>query len=130
MKKTVEDIFSLLNWILKKPSYQYHFGEEVPSTFMLLRWLSMSNQENAKIINQTVNRWYQNYSLYGDNVLISKFLKILLQKYTKKINYFKKITQKKTKQADEIQEHIYRECSKKEVIFQKQMLEELKKISK
>jgi hypothetical protein len=126
------DIFCFLNFILKKTKIDISSVEEKPSTFMLLRWLSMSNQENCKIINQTVNRWYLNYDLYGNTTLITKFLNVLLQKYTKKLLYLKKKTIKKpkTKDEDEIQEHIFRECSKREIKNQKQILEELKQISK
>jgi hypothetical protein len=132
MNNQVCDIFCFLNFILKKTKIDFSSIEEKPSTFMLLRWLSMSNPENCKIINQTVNRWYQNYDLYGNSILITKFLNIILQKYTKKLLYLKKKTNKKPKttEENEIQEHLYRECSIREIKNQKQLLEELKRISK
>lgn len=125
------DIFCFLDFILKKTKLDLSSIEEKPSTFMLIRWLSMSNQENCKILNQTVNRWYSNYDLYGNTILITKFLNTVLQKHTKRLSYLKRKTNKKQKtQQDEIQEHFHRECSKKEFMNQKQILEELKKASK
>lgn len=130
MNKQLDGIFSLLDWILKKSNLKYDFNNEKPSTFMLMRWLSMSSKEDAKIINETVNRWYSNYELYSDTPIISKFLRIVLQKNTKRLFYIKKKVNKKNKKNEEVHEHLYRECSKKEIINQKLLLEELQTISK
>ena len=131
MNKPLDGIFGTLDWILKKSNLDYDFNNEMPSTFMLMRWLSMSSKENSKIINETVNRWHSNPKLYSDTSIISKFLRIILQKNTKRIFYLKKKTMKKTNKGDEdIQEHLYRECSKKEIIDQKLLLEELQLSSK
>jgi hypothetical protein len=130
MKKQADGIFPLLEWILQKPKQEFIFDEDKPSTFMLLRWLSMSSKENSKIVNETLNRWYSNYSFYNDTVTVSKFLKNLLHYHGKRLNYIKKKTTKKPKLQEETEEHLYRECSKKEVLQQKQLLEELRKLSK
>jgi hypothetical protein len=130
MNKQIDGIFSLLDWILKKPKSDYGFSGESPSTFMLMRWLSMSSKEDTRIINETVNRWHSNYVLYSDISIISKFLRIVLQKNTKRLFYIKKKTKKPNKKHEETQEHVYRECSKKEIINQKLLLEELKTFSK
>jgi hypothetical protein len=131
MNKQLDGIFGMLDWILKKPNLDYDFNNEMPSTFMLMRWLSMSSKESSKIINETVNRWHSNPKLYSDISIISKFLRIILQKNTKRLFYLKKKTKKKTIKGDEdTQEHLYRECSKKEIINQKRLLEELQLSSK
>lgn len=120
MKKT-EDLFPVLNWILKK-SKTINDNTKYPSTFILNRWLSMTTQFNALIVNQTINKWS---FLYVDSGFVSKFLRVLLEKHVSKISYLKKKKNKNKPFDLEDNENIIRECSKREIFLQKKLIEEL-----
>lgn len=126
MNQYKDNIFPLLDWILKKKK-NINFEDSLPSTFIINRWLSMVSIENCLIINQTVNRWYQNNLLYSDSVLMSKFLNVVLPKNSKRISYIKK---KKIKKQENSELELNRECSKREIIIQNKLIEELKRLTK
>ncbi len=126
MNQYKDNIFPLLDWILKKKK-NIDFDDSIPSTFIINRWLSMVSIESCLIINQTVNRWYQNNLLYSDSVLMSKFLNIVLPKNNKRISYIKK---KKTKKQENSELELNRECSKREIFIQNKLIEELKRLTK
>jgi hypothetical protein len=128
--KNIDGLFPFLDWILKKTN-NFDKDLEIPSTFMINRWLSMSTIDNCKIINETLNKWGNVYSIYGDMNIVPKFLRTIINKYNKRLIYIKK--KKKTEHSekkDDIQDHIHRECSKREIIFQKNTIEELKLVCK
>jgi len=128
MSSQKEGLFPLLDWILKKES-NLSLNMDLPSTFLVNRWLSMCSIENSLIINETLNRWSRNYSFYSDICSVSKFLRVVLPKNNKRISYIKK---KKTKiqektASDDVS---CRECSKREISIQNKLLEELKRLTK
>jgi hypothetical protein len=126
--KNTEDLFPVINWILKKTN-KLNNNIKYPSTFLLNRWLSMSTKSNAKVINETLNKWSSISFLYTDSGFVCKFLKSLLEKYTFKISYFKK-NKTKTKNIDiEDNENILRECSKREIFSEKKFIAELNKMT-
>jgi hypothetical protein len=128
MSSQKEGLFPLLDWILKKENNN-SLNMDLPSTFLVNRWLSMSSIENSLIINETLNRWSRNYSFYSDISSVSKFLRVVLPKNNKRFSYIKK---KKTKlQKQEISDDIsFRECSKREIDIQNKLIEELKRLTK
>lgn len=128
MSSQKEGLFPLLDWILKKENNN-SLNMDLPSTFLVNRWLSMSSIENSLIINETLNRWSRNYSFYSDISSVSKFLRVVLPKNNKRFSYIKK---KKTKlQKQEISDDIsFRECSKREIDIQNKLIEKLKRLTK
>ena len=128
MNSQKEGLFPLLDWILKKNNND-SLKMNLPSTFIVKRWISMSSIDNSLIINETLNRWSKNYSFYSDIVSVSKFLRVILPKYNKKISYIKKknIKLQKNEESDDFS---FRECSKREIYIQNKLLEELKRLTK
>jgi hypothetical protein len=128
MSSQKEGLFPLLDWILKKES-NLCLNMDLPSTFIVNRWLSMCSIENSLIINETLNRWSRNYSFYSDICSVSKFLRVVLPKNNKRISYIKK---KKTKiqEKNTSDDVSCRECSKREIIIQNKLIEEFKRLTK
>jgi len=116
---TDNSLFDTLNWILKKyKKPEIVFG----SNFMLNRWLSMSNNQTAQIINSTGNRWIKVLKDFQ----ISKFYHVLLPKTNGRISYIKKKTKKENdKDYKTIAENM--ELSTKDIIFLENALEDLDK---
>ena len=125
MKNT---FFPYLQWVLKinkeKP--------EIPkySTFLCNRWLSMASKPIAHIVNLTTNKWAYNQNIF-DEETISKFFRILIPKYAKKIEYIKK----SPKEDEDMNENIdfyanSMELSKKEIEQYQKTLDELNLVSK
>ena len=124
MKKYNDNIFEILNWILKKDKKTPETCSGV-STFMLNRWLSMSDGLAASVINATVNRWVSQCNLFRDADLSGKFYHKTLPKNFKRINYIKKPDQKITE--EELSGLAYNlEKSHREIKFLNQALEEMK----
>jgi hypothetical protein len=120
-----DSIFDVINWILKKPKTKINIQENV-STYLINRWLSMVGPDHSNIINETLNRWYYNNSIYTDTEIVSNLYRLILPKNIKKINYIKKNKEKKQKINQNVCfEHTQREISKREVDQQKKLLEEL-----
>jgi len=120
-----DSIFDVINWILKKPKTKLNIQENV-STYLINRWLSMVGPDHSNIINETLNRWYYNNSIYTDTETVSNLYRLILPKNIKKINYIKKNKEKKQKINQNVCfEHTQREISKREVDQQKKLLEEL-----
>lgn len=125
-----DNIFSILNWVLKKPKIELKIEEKL-STFLLNRWLSMVGTDHANIVNETTNRWYYVNSIYSDINCVSKLYRTIIPKNTKKINYIKKNKEKKEKTKNQdCFEHTQREISKRELQEQKRLIEELTNITK
>jgi hypothetical protein len=123
MKKTNNNLFDTLNWILKKN------GKEpdnlLDSNFILNRWLSMVSPEMAQIINTTGNRW--NKSII--KLPMAKFYKLVLPKCFSKISYTKK--KLKDKEAENYKEMTNSlEISSRELNFFENALEEINNCSK
>lgn len=65
-----------------------NFYEVLPSNYLLQRWISMSNNGNITLLNETINKLY---SVYGsDREFLYKMLVILIDSDNIKINYIKK----------------------------------------
>jgi hypothetical protein len=116
------NLFDTLNWILKKNKKPQNKFE---SNFMLNRWLSMSNNQIAQIINSTGNRWIKVLKDFQ----ISKFYYIILPKNNDRISYIKKKTkQENDKDYKIIAENM--ELSTKDIVFLENALEDLNNQSK
>lgn len=120
--------FPYLQWILKsntnKPEIPKNIG------FLSNRWLSMASKPIAQIVNCTSNRWNNCQNVFDDET-ISKFYRILIPKFAKKIEYIKK----SPKEDEETNENIefysnLMELSKKEIEQYQKTLEELQLTSK
>jgi len=121
----MENIFELLNWILRKTK-SFPIDENDLSLFMLNRWLSMANSDVAKIVNLTYNRWNISKDEYDRDHVI-RFYQKIIPKYTKRITYIKKTKKVKDKEAvDDITVCQNLEISKKELIRYNKLLEDLK----
>lgn len=127
--KTYEGLFPFLDFVLKNKNI-LDSSLEVPSSFMINRWLSMSSIDNSKIINETTNKWNKNYSMSKDIDLLSKFYRTVLIKNSKRLSYLNKSKKNKILKTEESFEHIHKECSKREIINQKNFIEELKSLYK
>lgn len=127
--KNCEGLFPFLDFVLKNKS-TFDNSLETPNSFMLNRWLSMSSIDNSKIINETTNKWNKNYLTSKDIDLLTKFYRTVLIKNNKKISYLNKNKKNKTIKTEDSCDHIYRECSKKEIILQKNFIEELNSLHK
>jgi len=127
--KNCEGLFPFLDFVLKNKN-NFDSSLEVPSSFMINRWLSMSSIDNSKIINETTNKWNKNYLISKDIELLTKFYRLILIKSTKRLSYLNKNKKNKTTKTEDCFEHIHRECSKKEITNQKNLIEELNSLHK
>ena len=86
----MKSITKTLNYILKKKK-DSPTEQECSQPFILNRWLSMSDSSIAKIINSTTNRWITQTGICSNNSLkMSNFLKCIVPKINRKIEYIKK----------------------------------------
>jgi hypothetical protein len=124
-KKYNDDLFVYLNWILKKPVKVLQL-QNIPSTFITNRWLSMVNKDTASIVNATFNRWLTVKSFSSDNLLAGKFYRILIPSSNKRINYFKKGTLESSKNVEDLSQLAKNlEMSQKEIEMYNQTLDYL-----
>lgn len=118
MKKNKNDLFDVLNWVLKNNNKEP--SQKNVSCFMLNRWLSMSSIDNANIVNSTFNRWL----LKKINLPYVNFFRCILPTTKKQIQYIKK--QNNLDTMDDIT-HISNnmELSTREIIFLEKSLADL-----
>jgi hypothetical protein len=100
-KKYNDDLFVYLDWLLKKPIKDLQL-QNVPSTFITNRWLSMTNVDITNIVNTTFNRWLLSKNFSSDNSLASKFYRIVIPKFNKRISYIKKPTLENSKDIEDV----------------------------
>ena len=82
----------------------------------------MADDNFAKIINLTTNRWFLKFFDFD----FSKFYRVVLPKKNKRINYIKKKKNEKDKNEEEFFDIAsVMECSKREIEFFKKTLEEI-----
>lgn len=119
-----DNLFSFLNWILKKTSK--NVLDTPPSTFIVNRWLSMADNSLAKIVNVTLNRWLYKTQLFRDIFFPGKFYRVFLPKINKKFSYIKRVT-KENQDEDSFNILISNsmELSQREIILYNKTLEEL-----
>lgn len=104
----MDNIFSILNWVLKKTK-KHDLNFNCTSVYMLNRWLSMSDPSVANIVNVTSNRWMC-MTNFGRNLeSVSKFYYKIIPRFNSKINYIKK-PEKKTEDSDLLS--LARSCEK------------------
>lgn len=122
------DLFGYLDWILKKrgtePSEQ-----NVPYSFLVNRWLSMADPVIAQIVNATTNKWISEDGIATDGLMMGKFYKIILPKFTRKINYIKKAIKEKDHE-DSINIAQSMQLSVREIEIYEKTLAEIKKAVK
>jgi hypothetical protein len=123
------NIFEFLDWILKKKEKEPIYENNI-TDYILNRWLSMSDFDAAKILNVTVNRWNkcdENSEVFLDNC---KFLKTILPKINKKLEYLKKKNTNIEEKEEEAEEDILiknYEISKRELKLYNNLLDYIKK---
>lgn len=122
------NFFQYLLWLLRVTDKQ----PEIPRSlgYMENRWISMTNNSNAQIVNMTTNRWLNCLDTFNPET-ISKFYRSLIPRYTKKLEYLKK----PLKEENEVNENIefysnLMELSKREIEMYENTLEELNLTSK
>lgn len=126
-KKYNDDLFVYLNWILKKPIQEPQL-QNIPSTFITNRWLSMIDKEVANVVNITFNKWLTCKIFSTDNSLAGKFYRIVLSKNTKRISYLKKTTINKPSELEDTEALAKNlEMSQKEILMYKETLDFLAK---
>lgn len=122
------NFFPYLQWILKSTTTK----PEIPkhSSYLTNRWLSMASKSIANIVNLTTNRWcIKNNSFEEDD--ISKFYRVLIPRYGKKIDYIKKSPREDEDDIENIERYSeIMELSKKEIEQYQKMLDELNLSSK
>jgi len=122
-KNTIDGLFPLLDWILKKKG-KLPTDLNLPGSFLINRWLSMTDPSVAQIVNATSNRWINKTELAKDNHSIYKFFYLVLPKTIKKISYIKK-SGKEYNNEDVTDTATSMECSTKEIEFYNKTLAEL-----
>lgn len=95
--QTQNNLFDILDFVLKKTDIDIDLHEN-NNIFILNRWLSMSDQNIAKIINSTSNRWL----LKNNHTNFLKFYRSFLPKINKKIKYIKKPLKNKNEEQTDI----------------------------
>jgi hypothetical protein len=102
MAQKPTNIFQFLDWVLKKKGPEPVDENEV-APYIFNRWISMSSEAHAAIVNSTMNRWMSmdNYSEFSD---IARFYHSILPKEFSRISYIKKptVTEKKQDVDDKI----------------------------
>jgi hypothetical protein len=92
--QTENKIFDVIDFVLKKTNVDVSLFD-FKTNYVLNRWLSMSDQNIAKIVNATTNRWL----LKNNSINILKFYRSFLPKINKRIKYIKKTS--KLKNSDQ-----------------------------
>ena len=123
-KNTIDGLFPLLDWILKKKG-KAPTDLNLPGSFLINRWLSMTDPSIAQIVNATSNRWINKTELAKDNRSVFKFFYTVLPKTLKRINYIKK-SNKEYNNEDVSDIATSMECSTKEIESYNKTLAELK----
>jgi hypothetical protein len=123
------NIFEFLDWVLKKKEKEPIYENNI-STYIINRWLSMSDLDAAKIINVSTNRW-DTQQEDSDNFLNNcKFYKTLLPKIHKKIEYIKRKDLKSQEDFEkELEENLLikeYEISKRELKIYNNLLDNIK----
>lgn len=95
----MNNIFEFLDWVLKKGKKE-PIDENNITGFMFNRWVSMSDPDNAKIVNITYNRWLNTESDTGF-LTIAKFYRSVLPKSSSRVSYIKKPIKKVEKENDD-----------------------------
>jgi hypothetical protein len=118
------NIFKILDFVLKKKKITSSEVKNINS-YLLNRWISMTESNNVNILNITSNRWLTRKT----NIDIIKFYHAVLPKYTKHIKYIKKKTI--TKNDDELisSNSMKMELSNREIFEYETMLDFLSKDS-
>jgi hypothetical protein len=131
MKKNniIDGLFPLMNWVLKKTRL-IDDNLNFPSSYILNRWLSMSDKNSAIIINNTFNYWSNKNVLFNNSYDMSKFLRVVLPTIKNKFSYIKKTSQNKSENDDVEFESKARECSEREIILNKSLLALLQTVNK
>lgn len=123
----MNEIFKVLDFILKKNKSPVS-TEEPPHSFMLNRWLSMSDPSIALIINATTNKWATCRGICSrESFKMTEFLECILPKINKRIQYIKKST-KKNKDLESPDSVL--ELSNRELKLYNETLDFIKKTSK
>ena len=120
-KNNLDGLFPLINWVLKKTQL-VNTDLTFPTSYMLNRWLSMSDKSTAIIINNTFNYWNNKNILFNDIIEMSKFLKVILPTIKNKFSYIKKINPNKNEETNEEFESKAKECSQREIKNNKALL--------
>jgi hypothetical protein len=123
-KKYNDSLFDCLNWILKKTVKDLS-SIQLPSSFMVNRWLSMVDPSTSQIVNATTNRWINKSESYKDSLFLSQFYRALLPKYNGKINYIKK-KQKEVLDREDLNLSNQMQMSQREIDLYNQTLDEIK----
>lgn len=122
-KNYSSDLFSYLDWILKKNRKDLDH-ENLPYPFITNRWLSMADPNIAQIVNATTNRWITGDGVAKDSFRFAKFMRIILPKFSKKIAYIKKpIVKKEDTDLEICSQNL--ELSKREIEIYEKTLAEL-----
>lgn len=123
-KRYSDNLFDCLNWILKKTIKDLS-TTQLPSCFIINRWLSMVDKSTAQIVNATTNRWVNKTETYKNSLFLCQFYKTLLPKYTGRINYIKK-SQKESSISEEPLNFSQLEISQREIDLYNRTLDEMK----
>jgi glutaredoxin 2 len=127
-KKYNDNLFECLDWILKK-TLKDPSTIQMPSSFIVNRWLSMVDSSFAQIVNATSNRWLNKTDLYKNSLFAAQFYRIILPKYTGRLSYIKK-KQKENTQTEESNFNTQLEMSQREIDLYNQTLDEMKSLVK
>lgn len=127
-KKYNDNLFECLDWILKK-TLKDPSTIQMPSSFIVNRWLSMADSSFAQIVNATSNRWLNKTDLYKNSLFVAQLYRIILPKYTGRLSYIKK-KQKESTQIEESNFHTQLEMSQREIDLYNQTLDEMKSLVK
>ena len=123
--QTNNNIFEFLDWILKKKEKEPIYENNI-TDYILNRWVSMSDFDAAKITNVTVNRWNKCDESSENFLQNCKFLKIILPKIHKKLEYLKKKNINTEEDSDEYILIKNYEISKREIKIYNNLLEYIK----
>jgi hypothetical protein len=121
-KKPKDDLFPYLNWLIKKNNIQP--SSNIPSSFIVNRWLSMLDDSYAQIVNVTVNRWLKHTCLNKYPESVGYFYRTILPKVNKKFSYIKKQNKETTEQEELTNYASSMEISQKELLAYNQLLED------
>jgi hypothetical protein len=125
----IDGLFPLINWVLKKTQL-INNDLNFPTSYLLNRWLSMSDKNSAIIINNTFNTWNNKNILFNNTLEMSKFLRIIMPTIKNKFSYIKKSTFIKNENDDVEFESKARECSQREIKYNKSLLDLLQSLNK
>lgn len=127
-KKYNDEIFTKLDWVLKKKGKVPIFNNKI-SYFLFNRWLSMSDPSVAQIVNATTNRWNTQKCEISNESFFLVFFKNILPKITKNFIYIKKTSKEEQKKIEYDLENLQNllEISKRELNFYEKTIAEMNK---